>query len=218
MRPAKPTDITFFVDEDEYHSDSKSLTVRQILEISGNIPADQYCLYLQPGQGQPHKYDSLDFEVHLHNGIRFSPLYCGETPYSDGTASFGSRRLLEELGRVGVRAEGPFPSQGAEELVLVPKYPVRFGRFLGREISIAVPTLPDFPASAPRGLFVSPALLPSGVCGIGDPGAATAALPGDGWLYWSRPIPQDRWRANRLGTSLIRHWDTVLADERFYAA
>lgn len=210
--------ITFFVDDEAMPTDKKELTVREILALSGNEPPDQFSLYRLDGDGHRHKYESLDERVHLHDGIKFAALYCGETPYSDSIQCFGVDRLAKELARIGIRAEGPFPSVNGEVLLLVRDYSVRMGRFAGRAVDLGVPVLPDFPATLPRGLFVTPALLPSGSFSIGDPGSATSALPGQGWLYWSRPMPSNRWDPERPGLSIVRHWDTIFADERFYAA
>lgn len=210
--------LTFFVDDEGFPATSHVLTVRQILEESGNTPPEQFCLYRLDGPTERHKLPSMDEEVHLHDGIRFSALFCGETPYSNGFTDFGARRLLQDLQCLGLSAEGPFPCQGNEELVLLRSYFVKYGRFLGRDVAVAIPVCGDFPASLPRGLFISPALLPSGTFNINDPGGATGALPGDGWLYWSRPFPQQRWQPQRPGLSILRHLDSVLADERFYAA
>jgi len=210
--------ITFFVDDEPYQTEAKTLTVRQILLMSGNEPPEQFSLYHKDGEGTPNKYEGLDGEVHLHEGMRFTPLYCGETPYSDGEILFGAVRMQKDLLAVGIHAEGPFLGQNGEQLLFISSYPIHLGRWFGREVSLGVPVGPDFPATLPRGLFVTPGLIPPGAFNINDPGGSTAALPGAGWLYWSRPMPSNRWNPQHPGLSLIRHWDTVFADERFYAA
>ncbi len=218
MAPTAHHSITLFVDDEAFPTDKKVLSVREILVLSGNEPPEQFTLHRLDEGGHRHKYESLEEEVHLHDGIKFAALYCGETPYSEPTPCFGANRLILELSRVGVRAEGPFPGLNGEAMLLVPDYSVRFGRFAGRTVDLGVPVLADFPTTLPRGLFVTPALLPSGAFGVGDPGGATSGLPGQGWLYWSRPMPTNRWNPERPGLSIIRHWDTIFADERFYAA
>ena len=82
-KPEKPHETTFYVDNEEFTTTEKNLTVRQILELSGNTPAENYFLIEYRGQSdQGVRHDDLAKPVAIHEGHRFAAGYRGETPLS----------------------------------------------------------------------------------------------------------------------------------------
>ncbi len=64
--------LKFFVGNEELEVHTKTLMVREILDIAGCKPASDYCLIRvkQDGQGE-EKYENPDLTVELHGGEHF---------------------------------------------------------------------------------------------------------------------------------------------------
>lgn len=124
----------------------------------------------------------------------------------------GVERLIKDLCALGHAATGPFTSNGWQWLV-IDGYSIATGRFKGEMVRLAVPVQPDYPATPPGGLYVSPKIVPAtdmGGLNIHDRSGETSALPGE-WQYWSRPIPPGTWRPANGARRLIAHWNGVMA-------
>ena len=81
------------------------------------------------------------------------------------------------------------------------RYRIRFGTHAGEICTIAFIAPPDFPASAPSGIYVYPSLRPLNQDSTLPHGGITDAAPifGDqGWLYWCRP--HDSWPQSERNT------------------
>lgn len=125
--------------------------------------------------------------------------------------SIGVDRLIEDLRALGHTVEGPLSSNGCQWLV-INGYTIATGRFVGRVVRLAVPVQPDYPATPPSGLYISPRLVPPAEMDrlkVHDRSSETAGLGGD-WEYWSRPIQEGTWRPNNGAHRLIAHWNTVM--------
>lgn len=84
---AAPRVIKYFVNDEEVtHTFEKpperkgfTLTVRDILESAGFTPVEEFEL---TRDSDHHLYDSLDEEVPIENGERFTATFKGSTPVS----------------------------------------------------------------------------------------------------------------------------------------
>jgi hypothetical protein len=102
----------------------------------------------------------------------------------------------------GLRALGyevdesvPQPLQGNALLRIA--YTIRFGTHAGATCTVGFIAPPDFPASAPGGIYVFPALRPLNSDSALPHGGVTdvsAQFGEAGWQYWSRP--HDAWAAS----------------------
>jgi hypothetical protein len=191
------------------------LTVREVLDMSGNQPPEHYYLVEYIGQGHKEsvKHETLDERLHIKENARYAAVFSGCTPVSDkGVESLlGVSRLKAELEAVGVSPEGPIKSGGLEWLI-VGDFTPPGGRFLGTKLRVAVPVPPDFPQTPPGGLYVGPKLIPdaemSGL-NIQHRPNETGELPGE-WQYWSRPIPPGTWTPANSARRLVAHWNAVM--------
>lgn len=75
--------ITYFVNAEPQETDQHELTVRTILSKAGLVPPENYELERDDGH---HIFGSLDEEVPLHQGERFTALFEGPTPTSGAEA------------------------------------------------------------------------------------------------------------------------------------
>lgn len=110
-------------------------------------------------------------------------------------ARFGPAAFAAELCALGYEVDDNQtpPALQGHQLLRIP-YRIRFGTHAGETCALAFIAPPDFPASAPGGIYVHPSLrplnqnstLPHG--GVTD---ATHIFGQQGWQYWSRP--HDSW-------------------------
>lgn len=113
----------------------------------------------------------------------------------ENTPQFGPAALA-----AGLRAEGyevdewnTPPALGNHVLLRI-NYRIRFGTRAGETCTIACIAPPDFPASAPGGIYVHPSLRPlnqSSTLPHGGVTDASQVFGEEGWQYWSRP--HDSW-------------------------
>lgn len=125
--------------------------------------------------------------------------------------TIGVNRLIEDLRAVGHTVEGPLSSNKCQWLV-ISGYTIATGRFVGQVVRLAVPVQPDYPATPPGGLYISPAIVPveeMGSRNVHDRSNETVGLGGV-WQYWSRPIPPGTWRPDNGARRLIAHWNAVM--------
>ncbi len=125
----------------------------------------------------------------------------------------GVNRLMEDLRALGHTVEGPFQSGGIQWLI-VNEHNILTGRLAGQVVRVAVPVQPDYPATPPGGLYISPRLVPPADMGrlsIHDRSNETAGLGGE-WEYWSRPIPPGTWKPENGARRLVVHWNSVMRD------
>ncbi len=73
--------ISYFVNGEKQTSQLHKLTVRTILTNAGFTPAEDYRLVRDDGN---HTYTNYDEEVPLHEGEKFTALFQGPTPTSQG--------------------------------------------------------------------------------------------------------------------------------------
>lgn len=196
--------------------DTAELTVREVLDMSGNQPPESYYLVEFTGEGHKHreKHENLDELLHIKKNARLAAVFSGCTPVSDKgiDLELGVKRLQSEFKALGVACEGPFNSGGLEWLILR-NYAVPGGRCVGATLHIAVAVPADFPQTPPGGLYVSPKLIPDGEMGglnIQHRPAESGGLPGE-WQYWSRPVPPNTWSGNPA-KRLLAHWNAVLCN------
>lgn len=195
--------------------DTAELSVRTVLDMSGNQPPEQYYLveFVGNGHKEREEHKNLDEILLIKKHARFAAVFSGCTPVSDKGIEtlLGVKRLKAELEAVGVRPEGPMASGGMEWLILRNFNPPG-GRLLGTPIIVAVPVPADFPQTPPGGLYVSPKVIPDGEMGglnVQHRPHETSDLPGD-WQYWSRPIPPGTWTPSNPGRRLLAHWNAVM--------
>ena len=75
--------VTFYVDGEPVSTEKQEITVREVLELSGNEPVEQYELEELHGKSDNEKtYKNLDEMIKVHPNQRFSATFKGETPYS----------------------------------------------------------------------------------------------------------------------------------------
>ena len=73
------TATKYFVNGESQTTRERKLTVREILTHAGFTPAEDYELIRDHGH---HVFASLDEQVPLHQGERFTVKFCGPTPTS----------------------------------------------------------------------------------------------------------------------------------------
>ncbi len=76
--------ITYFVNGERQETHHHRLTVRTILTNAGFTPPENYRLVRDAGN---HTYTNLDEEVSLHEDEKFTALFQGPTPTSQGSLS-----------------------------------------------------------------------------------------------------------------------------------
>lgn len=76
--------ITYYVNGERQETHHHKLTVRAILTNAGFAPAEDYRLVRDAGN---HTYTNLDEEVPLHEDEKFTALFQGPTPTSQGSAA-----------------------------------------------------------------------------------------------------------------------------------
>ena len=212
--------FSFKVDEEHLtaysEGDTAELTVRTVLDMSGNQPPEKYYLVEFVGDGHKNRVEHKDLEEVLvfKKNARFAACYSGETVVSDKVIAtmLGVNRLKAELEAIGVSPKGPFASGGLEWLI-VRNFNPPGGRFLGTPLSIAVAVPADFPQTPPGGLYVSPKVIPDGdMSGLNiQHRPETASLPGE-WQYWSRPVPPNTWTPGNPARRLLTHWNAVMTN------
>ena len=74
--------ITYFVNGERQETHHRELTARIILTDAGFTPAEDYRLVRDAGN---HTYTNLDEEVPLHEDEKFTALFQGPTPTSQGS-------------------------------------------------------------------------------------------------------------------------------------
>ncbi len=74
--------ITYYVNGERQTTHHHKLTVRTILVNAGFTPAEDYRLVRDAGN---HAYTNLDEEVPLHEDEKFTALFQGPTPTSQGS-------------------------------------------------------------------------------------------------------------------------------------
>jgi hypothetical protein len=111
------------------------------------------------------------------------------------TPQFGPAALAAGLRALGYDVDDAHTPPGLQGHVLIRiRYRIRFGTRAGETCAIAFIAPPDFPASAPGGVYVHPSLRPLNQDSALPHGGVTDASPifGEhGWQYWSRP--HDSW-------------------------
>lgn len=73
--------ITYFVNGERQETNQHKLMVRTILTNAGFTPAEDYRLVRDDGN---HSYTNQDEEVPLHENEKFTALFQGPTPTSQG--------------------------------------------------------------------------------------------------------------------------------------
>jgi hypothetical protein len=73
--------FTYYVNGESQTTHQHKLTVRTILTNAGFTPAEDYRLVRDAGN---HTYTNLDEEVPLHESEKFTALFQGPTPTSQG--------------------------------------------------------------------------------------------------------------------------------------
>jgi hypothetical protein len=76
----KEKSVAYFVNGEEQESDDNTLTVAQILEKAGFIPASDY--ELEEEAPKEKKFKDQGHEINLKVGERFTATYIGITPTS----------------------------------------------------------------------------------------------------------------------------------------
>ena len=74
-------EFDYIVDDEAYSTSEHSLTPRQILEKAG-LSAETYYLVQIVGHKQESYKDRPDFEIHMHEHMKFISVFIGETPVS----------------------------------------------------------------------------------------------------------------------------------------
>ena len=75
------TAITYYVNGEHQTTHNHTLTVHAILMNAGFTPAEDYRLIRDNGN---HTYTSFEEHVHLHEHEKFTALFQGPTPTSQG--------------------------------------------------------------------------------------------------------------------------------------
>lgn len=125
----------------------------------------------------------------------------------------GVNKLKDDLCAIGHAVTGPVTSKNGWSWAIIEDYTILTGRFGGQVVRLAVPVAPDYPATPPGGLYISPRLIaPAEMAGLNihERTAETEGLAGD-WQYWSRPIPSGTWRPANGARRLVAHWNQVMA-------
>lgn len=217
----KRSKFEFKVDEEVLFAysegDTVELTVRTLLDMSGNQPPENYYLVEFVGNGHKERVEhkNLDEVLVFKKNARFAAVFSGCTPVSDKGIEtvLGVMRLKAELEAIGVSPEGPIASGGMEWLIIRGFNPPG-GRFLGMPLTIAIAVPADFPQTPPGGVYVSPKVIPVAEMGglnIHDRSNETGSLPGE-WQYWSRPLPPNTWTPGNPARRLLAHWNAVMTN------
>ncbi|MFP5356498.1 MAG: hypothetical protein ACLGIK_15360 [Gemmatimonadota bacterium] len=78
--PAKDGQVVFFIDQEKFTKEDSSFTVRELLEMAGEDPAET-TLVLRHGN-ETTEYTNLDQVVEVTNGTHFVVFHNGPTPVS----------------------------------------------------------------------------------------------------------------------------------------
>lgn len=84
----KQTKIEFTVDKEKFtvyaDGDTARLTVRQVLDLSGHEPPEEYELieYLGPNRKDEVTHSDMNEELNVQKHARFAALFKGPTPVS----------------------------------------------------------------------------------------------------------------------------------------
>ena len=121
---------------------------------------------------------------------------------------FGPPRLCADLGELGLTVEEVTAADGSPFVVL-PKFEVSSGRFIGRVIALGLQATPDFPRTAPSAIHVraTPQLYDYGDTVPGKRNITRSAL-GPDWRYWSHNFG---WNGEKTARRLISQINTIFA-------
>lgn len=81
MNQHHPHTITVFINNSPLEVIERELAARELLIRSGNLPPEDFTLFLLHGHGQKEAID-LNAPVALHENQKFAALFNGPTPVS----------------------------------------------------------------------------------------------------------------------------------------
>ena len=207
-RQAGTEEIKYFVNGEEVvHAYEKppdrevfKLTVREILTSAGFTPPEEYEL---TSDADNHHYTSLDEEVPVDFGERFTATHKGVTPVSRTMTIGDFEAYVRGLGYAVETV------QGADDVayVVVRDVELPSGALHGRRCDIAIGRNEMVPYVPPAAIHTRPHLVPMDE---NEPLRTMASGIGPDWQYWSRrydhrPTEKDLWA----------HILTVLCDDRW---
>ncbi|MBR9871483.1 MAG: hypothetical protein GYB26_10115 [Gammaproteobacteria bacterium] len=189
--PSKPKDWTFRVDKEKYQVDEPNITGRQILEMTGKSPVEQFLLILS-GHGQPREV-ALDEMVDLSiPGIeRFRTLQRECREGLSGRRHFrlpsDDEAFLESLG-----CEWETVNEAGAMRLVVYSYPVPAG-YNHTEVDLYLRIEPTYPDTQIDMFYVYPALALTSGHTINA--LAAESFDGKTWQRWSRHrVSSNAWR------------------------
>lgn len=109
----------------------------------------------------------------------------------------GPAALAAGLRALGYEVDEAVPQPLQGNVLLRISYKIRFGSRAGETCTVGFIAPPDFPASAPGGIYVFPSLRPLNSDSALPHGGVTdvsSQFGENGWQYWSRP--HDGWAAS----------------------
>ena len=196
------------IDKDYFEAPTPLMTGRELLELAGKKPPDDFAIYLKVKGGQPERIE-LDQKIDLSRpGVeRFLTLPL------DQTEGFGARRefaLPED--DVDWLADAPhrfeLVAEGGVLRVVLYSFPVPPG-YNSRAVDVNVRIESGYPDTQIDMVYVHPEL--QRLDGVPIGATCPEAFDGKQWQRWSRHrTPANPWRpgVDNLAThfALVEHW------------
>jgi hypothetical protein len=204
--------IHFEVDGDPYETRQRVWTPNAIIKEFPKLDSSaNYLVRIGHDEANYKNKGEIPIELHECDGFQVIPL--GPATVSDGT-----RRSAIEVFMAGLKDQGfdPVLMPGTNDHVVF-NYKVPSGKYAGQQVRLGLVVPPDFPATAPGGLHVSPRVLPINTAGNPHPAGSIHDSPsfqklaGGEWEYWSRPF-QEWGKSKKTVPIYMNHiyrlWDT----------
>ena len=196
------------IDKDIYEPPVLRMTGRELLELAGKKPAEQYAIYLKVKGEQPRRI-GLDEKIDLSKpGVeRFVTLPLDQTEGFQGRREFAlPQEDIDWLNGIASRYE--LVAEGNVLRVVLYGFPIPPGYNHGKaDVNVRIDT--GYPDTQIDMVYVYPALVRTDGKQIG--GLSTDQFDGKEWQRWSRHrTPANPWRPgiDNLAThfGLIEHW------------
>ena len=206
--PRRRREYTIHIDKGTYTTHHSRLSGRELLELAGKEPPEQYAIYLKVRGGQPRRIE-LDRKIDLGRpGVeRFVTLPLDQTEGFQGRRDFVlPQEDLDWLNGIAGRYE--LVAEGNVLRVVLYDFPVPPGYNRGKaDVNVRIDT--GYPDTQIDMVYVYPALVRADGKPIG--GLSTDQFDGKEWQRWSRHrTPANPWRPgiDNLAThfGLVEHW------------
>ncbi|MGR3319172.1 MAG: E2/UBC family protein [Candidatus Anammoxibacter sp.] len=191
--------VIIFIDMQKFEIKQDEIRVRDLLELAEEDPLET-SLVLKHGNDLD-KFDDLDEEVELENGMHFVVFHNSPTTVS---WECGQNRLCNDLTKMGYEVKRITASDG-NQFAVIHNFKVPLGRFAGQIIDLGILATPDFPQSIGSSIHVNanPPLFDYSDSQPNVRNVIKSAL-GSNWRYWSKRFEWSKEKSTRRLLSLIQ--------------